>query len=523
MGAASNIDDVPLADRVQISSDELKQNSGIRDKAGRRNDIHIVDWDGPDDPANPVNFTPLRKWTILMVIGSSCFAVTCASSMVASNYPQMEVDFNISRVVATLGITLFVLGLGIGPLVLAPLSEFYGRNPIFLIGYFVYAALQFLSAFGNLPGFMIGRFLQGLAGSAFLSVTGGSVTDMWVGQQVSRPMAIYSAQPFMGPIFGPVIAGFISLHTSWRWTWYVCTIWSWAQFFLLLIFVPETYARRLLTVKAARLRKATGDISYKSQAELDLGETNKARYVLESIPRPFQLLMHETMVFLLCLWCSLLLGILYCFFSSFPIVFRSKGFTEAEVSLSYLGVGLGIAIATALNATYFANLYAKTAKRLGHKPPPEEHLKKAMWAAVLGPASLFWFAWTSQPSVSWIATEFSTVFYGMAFTFAVTASFTYKVGEYGTNSCTEAASLTASTADAYRPYAASAMGANSFLRSSFAAAFPLFTTAMYDKLGVTWAGTLLACLLLVLTPAPFLFFKYGARLRARSRFTGAIQ
>lgn len=112
--------------------------------------------------------------------------------------------------------------------------------------------------------------------------------------------------------------------------------------------------------------------------------------------------------------------------------------------------------------TYFNRQYLRAAKKLGHKPPPEQHLIKAMWAAVIGPISLFAFAWTSQPSVHWAAAVCSSLPFGIAFTLAFTASFTYKV-------------------DAYRPYAASAMGANSFLRSSFAAAFPLFTVQMVSS------------------------------------------
>jgi MFS family permease len=74
----------------------------------------------------------------------------------------------------------------IGLFLPAPLSEFFGRTPIYIIGYFVYTAFSFLVAFGNLPGLLIGRFLQGVAGSAFLSVVGGSVTDMWIGTKVGK-------------------------------------------------------------------------------------------------------------------------------------------------------------------------------------------------------------------------------------------------------------------------------------------------------------------------------------------------
>jgi hypothetical protein len=72
--------------------------------------------------------------------------------------------------------------------------------------------------------------------------------------------------------------------------------------------------------------------------------------------------------------------------------------------------------------------------------------------------------------------------------------------------------------EAYPLYAASALAANAFVRCIFAGAFPLFGVQMYEKLGYQWATTLLALLTVAMLPFPFLFFKYGKRIRARSRF-----
>ncbi|KAK5002018.1 hypothetical protein LTR16_008020, partial [Cryomyces antarcticus] len=75
--------------------------------------------------------------------------------------------------------------------------------------------------------------------------------------------------------------------------------------------------------------------------------------------------------------------------------------------------------------------------------------------------------------------------------------------------------------DCYPLYAASALAANSFARSSFAAAFPLFGVQMYNKLGYQWASSLLAFLALAMAPFPYLFFMYGKRLRGHSKFASA--
>lgn len=66
----------------------------------------MVQWDGDNDPNNPINFTETKKWTIMIAIGTATLACTCASSMVASTYEGMMEDFNVSREVATLSLTL---------------------------------------------------------------------------------------------------------------------------------------------------------------------------------------------------------------------------------------------------------------------------------------------------------------------------------------------------------------------------------------------------------------------------------
>jgi hypothetical protein len=72
--------------------------------------------------------------------------------------------------------------------------------------------------------------------------------------------------------------------------------------------------------------------------------------------------------------------------------------------------------------------------------------------------------------------------------------------------------------DAYTIFAASVLAANSVIRSLFGAAFPLFTTYMYQNLGIHWASCIPAFLALACVPFPFLFYKYGPAIRTRCKF-----
>lgn len=72
--------------------------------------------------------------------------------------------------------------------------------------------------------------------------------------------------------------------------------------------------------------------------------------------------------------------------------------------------------------------------------------------------------------------------------------------------------------DSYTIYAASVLAANSVLRSLFGAAFPLFTSQMYNTLGIHWASTIPAFLALACLPFPFLFYKYGEPIRMKCKY-----
>ncbi|EMC99669.1 hypothetical protein BAUCODRAFT_30045 [Baudoinia panamericana UAMH 10762] len=457
-----------------------------------------VRFDGEADPFSPRNRSTVSKWCIVLILASSSICVTCASALYTSTYAQLERDFHVSREVATVGLTTFVCGLGLGPMFLSPLSEFYGRRIIYLCAFGMYFIWLIPCAVANnIATMLIVRFLDGLAGSAFLSVAGGTVGDMFPREKLSAPMMVYTASPFVGPEIGPVIGGFINQFTNWRWSFWVLVIWSGVQWLLIFAFVPETYAPVLLRRKAIKLRKDTGDDRHK--APIERMNRSVVKTVLWSCIRPFQLLFLEQMVLNLCLLSAILLGILYLFFGAFAIIFQNNHhFNEWQTGLTFIGIFVGMLIGVACDPLWRRN-YERLVRNNKGKSEPEYRLPPTILGAAIVPISLFGFGWTTYPWVHWIVPIIFSALFGLGNIFCFGGIFTFLV-------------------ECYPLYAASALAANSFARSSFAAAFPLFGIQMFDKLGYQWASTLLAFIALAMTPFPILFFKFGKRLRGGSRF-----
>ncbi|KAG1763907.1 major facilitator superfamily domain-containing protein [Suillus placidus] len=467
-----------------------------------KDDPHLVVLE-PED--NPQNMSSFRRWLAVLIISSASLCVTCASSIAAFTELGAAQTFHVSHEVTILGVSLFVTGLGTGPLLVGPLSEVYGRNVVYQISYALFFIFTFPVVFApNIAVFLVFRLITGFCGSAFLSVAGGSVSDMFPNSSIASPMAVYTISPFIGPVAGPVIAGFINQHLYWEWTYRVQLCWIFVELLMLVIFVPETYVPVILKKKARRLRESTGDPKF--YAPLDRREGSLASAIIVSCRTPFQLLLFDRMALLLDSWNALILGILYLAFQAFPIIFENvHGFNMQNTGLAFTGIGLGMLLAISTQplwnrgVPFSLALYAREAAKHNGDPPPEMRLIMGQVGAILVPVGLFWLAFTTYPQVHWIAPIIASVPFGSGIYFVFTSTFTYLV-------------------TAYRPIAASAMASNSALRSAFAAAFPLFAGAMYNRLGTVGATALLAGLATIMAPLPFIFYRIGARLRKNSRF-----
>ncbi|OJJ88078.1 MFS transporter [Aspergillus glaucus CBS 516.65] len=463
----------------------------------------VVGWD-ENDPMNPRNMNTERRWLIVIICSLGSLCVTCTSSMYTVTYDQIMQEFGSSHIVVTLGLSFFIWGLAVGPLFLGPLSEFYGRRYIYIISFAFFLIWLIPCAVAqNIQTMIICRFFNGIAGSAFLSVAGGTVGDLFNRHELSAPMMVYTSSPFIGPEVGPLVGGFINEYTTWRWTFYVLLIWSGFMLISIIAFVPETYHPVLLRRKARKLRKETGDDRW--HAPIEKLKRSVAQTVLRSCYRPILLLVLEPMCLNLCIFSGILLGILYLFFGAFQLVFGNVyGFSLWQRGLCFLGLFVGMVFAI-LSDPLWRRLYARLEKNHENAVKkvddfqPEWRLPPAIAGGPLVTIGLFMFAWTIYSSVHWIVPIIGSAFFGAGTILVYSGVFTFLV-------------------DAYPTYAASALAANGFTRSTFAGVFPLFGTQMYNNLNYHWATSLLAFLTLLMTPFPFLFFRYGARIRKKSRF-----
>ena len=437
---------------------------------------------------------------LVAVAAIATMAVALSSSAYAGGVPSLMKEFGASRELLIAGVSLFVVGFAFGPLMWAPLSEIYGRRIIFVISYTFLTLWQGVTAASqNVGTVLVFRFLAGFFGSSPLANAGGTISDVLDANQRGLGMALFAAAPFLGPSLGPITGGFLGESAGWRWVEGYLAILSGVLTLLIIFFGAETYAPYLLRQRAQTLSTVTGKVyRFRSDAKQPL---NVKALLVSSMLRPWKFLLFEPIVIVLTIYTALVYGVLYLNFAAYPIVFQQhRGWSTGIGGLAFLGILVGTILSVILSVFYINPKYVKTAKKRGGRALPEDRLPPAIWGGVLIVIGLAGFAATDSPNIHWIA----PIIFGIPFGTGVIVMFLSVLGYL---------------IDSYTIYAASVLAANSVLRSLFGAAFPLFTSYMYDALGIHWAAALPGFIALACIPFIVVFYKYGAQIRAKCKYS----
>ncbi|KAJ5316361.1 Major facilitator superfamily domain general substrate transporter [Penicillium atrosanguineum] len=470
----------------------------VYDGQGTEQDPFVVEFQ-KDDPGNPMNWGSVRKWVITTIATISVFAVTLTSSAYSFSANEVFHDFHSSTEVFTLGLSLFVLGFAIGPALWGPLSELYGRQVLWIITHVAMVAFLGGSAGSqNVATLMILRFFAGTFGASPLVNSGGTIADLFPPAQRGLALTVYCVAPFLGPILGPVVAGFISENVGWRWVQGVCTIFIGIIGIFGVIFIPETYGPVLLQKRARQFSKADGNV-WITVVEKSLGKKKPSEVFKRALLRPWIFLFLEPIVLVASVYMAIIYGTVYMFMGAMSIVYnKERGWSEGIGGLSFLGIAVGIIFGLIYaiwdnNTRYRKLLLSKTATAESRLPP-------AIVGAVALPIGMFAFAWTNYPSIHWSVGIILSAPFGLGCVLVLLPIMNYLI-------------------DSYTIYAASVLAAAAIFRSVVGSVFPLFTTQMYHNLGIHWASSLPAFMTLVCMPFPLIMYRYGAQVRMKCKYT----
>ncbi|KAL8712185.1 MAG: hypothetical protein Q9220_003619 [cf. Caloplaca sp. 1 TL-2023] len=459
------------------------------DEDDTRKVVDFQEWDDED----PRNWPKRRKLINVAIIALMAVLSPLASSMFTPGIAQIADDLDSTPQVVIGATTGFVVFLGIGPLILAPLSETFGRRKLYLVCFSIFAVLQIPTALSpNVATLIAIRAISGFFGSVGIANGGGTISDMFRPSERAGIFGWYLLGPLLGPTFGPLFGGLIVQHLSWRWVfWFlfiICSVNTILGFF----FLRESYAPTILESRKQKYEETEGG-KYRIADQDDRPFWTK---LAGSMQRPLRILFTQPIVLTMAVWQAILFGTTYSLYTNFQAIYGEGGygFSTTQVGLMYLGPGLGFFICVWFVVPQIDNVYNHLTKKNNGVAQPEYRLPLANIGAVLIPVSLVWFAWTVQYKVHWAVTVLSTVFFGFGQITILNTAQNYYI-------------------DSFSKYAASAIAAGAVFRSIVGGIVPIFAPALFEAAGYGWGISVFGLLSLMLSPAPLLFYYFGARIR----------
>lgn len=462
----------------------------------------LVDWYDTDDAANPQNWSFGKKAIVLVQILLYTMSVYMGSAIYSPSTQGVMERFGVSLGAASLGLSMYVLAYGIGPLLFSPLSEIpvIGRNPPYIVSYAIFVILLVPTALvDNFAGLIVLRFLQGFFGSPCLATGGATLQDVYSLIKLPYVLSLWAFAATCGPALGPIISGFSVQAENWRWSLWEM-LWMNAPVFLVLFFfLPETSSANILLRRAQRLRALTGDLRLKAQSEIDQASLTPRDIAIEALWRPFQLVLLDPSIAFTAVYTALIYGIFYSFFEAFPLVYSVMyGFNLGEMGLTFLSVTVGVVISITWYWWYIYYVVEPSIRANG-LGSPERRLIPALFVTFLVPIGLFIFGWTSNPDIHWIVSCIGIVITTIGIFLIIQCIFLY-------------------LPLVYPQYAASLFAGNDFFRSALAAGAIHFSYPMFHNLGVDRGVSLLAGLTVGCSAGVYVLYFFGEKLRAKSRF-----
>ncbi|RAH40137.1 MFS transporter [Aspergillus brunneoviolaceus CBS 621.78] len=494
---------VPVTDPAQSKEPPLP----IKECQASETDsnINLVTWDGEDDPDNPKNWSFKMRWRMTAIASTFAFISPISTSMTAPALSTIAKDLHIHHAFEqTMSLSIFLLAYAFGPLFSAPMSEVYGRRVILQGFNLIYLAFNTACGFAQTgPQLIVCRFFAGFGGSAASVIASGILGDLWRKEERGLSVSIYTMVTLLGPTLGPLLGGFITQYSSWRWTFWSVSIADGLFQLIATFFFQETYAPVLLGRKAARLRKETGNTSLRTKwEEDDLSLRKKLRV---ACTRPYILLATQPIFQVLTLYISYLFGLVYLALATFAELWTTQYRQSISIAgLNYLGLAVGYIIGTQSCAMLIGIVYRRLVAGNNATAQPEFRLPLLLPGALMVPVGLLWYGWSAQHHLHWIMPDIGIALFAIGV-------------KYGTQ-CTQLYAL-----DVYPTYAASASAGAQSLRSLAGFTFPLFAPYLYDKLHYGWGNSVLALVGFVIgVPAPILLWIYGPALRRRSQYATGV-
>ncbi|KAI0385893.1 putative florfenicol exporter [Hypomontagnella monticulosa] len=472
------------------------QDTEAEKRLARLHELYGATWDGIDDPNDPYNWPEWRKILIGIIFSVGQLVTLMSASIMAAALGNISHDLNIGASTAQITLSIYFLGLGIGPFFIAALCEMNGRKQIWVTSNLWYILWNALCPVGKSNALMIvGRFLAATGAGAGITLTGPVMADMYHAKDRGKSLAIASFLPYLGPALGPIVGGVVVQLIYWPWLFWIVSIFDAFITLLGVIFIKESYTPVLLRRKAVARsdQPVSPTISPMGLAFWRDFFSRLGTY----LRRPLRLLIRRPIIQVISLVLALNFGIYTLMLSTFATLWIDRYGQSALIgSLHYISFSIGFVITAQVGGHLMDIIYRRLRDRASNKGDgrPEFRAPYMLPGVLFIPIGLFWYGWSAEYRITWIMIDIGAVIFTCG---------------------SSAQALLAYTLDIFGELGASANAATRLLSNVLGFVFPIFAPQLYDRLGHGWGNSLLAFIFVALgVPVPVLLWIWGEKLRA---------
>ncbi|KXN71074.1 MFS general substrate transporter [Conidiobolus coronatus NRRL 28638] len=427
-----------------------------------------------------------KKAGFLGLMGIAGIMGPLASSMHVPALKAIMSEFQTDYSTASITVTVFLVAIGIGPLIWAMLSDAYGRKWFTVASMVIFALGSVGCALSTgIEMLIVMRLIQGLGSAAPMVIGIGVISDVFPRSEMGRAIGLFTIGPLLGPVIGPIIGGYMSQYVGWRALFYLITGLAVLMGVLVAVFMEETLDPSKRLPKPIARSKDTGKLEFSKE-----------------LPNPFSclLFLKHIDVVLLCTWASFIFGSYYAISISQPItVGIQNNLTTSQVGLTFIAIGVGNILGSTGSgylSDYIVNNYSK--KNNGQTPPPELRLKITLMGAVVIIAALLMNGWFISNEFHIAAVLFAQFLVGASMVSMFSGISNYYVETFPGRS-------------------ASVSACNACVRVIFAAITSAITPLLLDSIGVGNTFTFYAGLQILGLIILICMIFFGPRIRAITR------
>lgn len=458
---------------------------------------YIVQWDVDKDSRYPFNWPNYKKFLVVASQALSAIGPQMCSSMYGPAVSNIAEIFVVGKDVAMLSTTVYMLGIALGPMFCAPMTESFGRKIGVFWPFFVSLIFTFLTiSVTSFPTFMVLRFLSGALSSPPILSSGGALKDMFKPEIRPYVLLLYAIIVAGGPAMGPILGSQVINWTGdFRHLSLVSGIYQFVVCSTNLCFMPETYAPVILQKIVRNFSLDAGGLR-NLITERDVGGHARG-FSVKNLLRPYQIMLTPVMLPLQ-MYAAIMFGLMYMAISLVPnAVVKEHGWTPEQaawINLTFIA-GLVCASGGIVWSIWYFNRMLK--KHGGSNKEPEKRL------LIMLPGSLF-------PPVGCFLCYF---FFDKTWTISIVLLLLLGIGFF-----TIFQSTLNYVVDIHSEYSASAVSALTFLRSIFAGVLPFIGMSAIERVSFAKLCLILGFITSAMCAVPWFIFKWGPRLREKSVF-----